>query len=68
MQVICLNLFCETKLHFIIFKSLEPLVQTIAGLCDNKLTTVLCCYEQRTTGNKPELEKKFFEVSDSLVD
>jgi hypothetical protein len=68
MQVICLNLFCETELHFIIFKSLEPLVQTIAGLCDNKLTTVLCCYEQRTTGNKPELEKKFFEVSDSWVD
>ncbi|XP_046374633.2 protein N-lysine methyltransferase METTL21D-like [Haliotis rufescens] len=42
-------------------ESLEPLVSTITELSDME-TTVLCCYEQRDTGNKPELEKKFFQL------
>ncbi|XP_052100409.1 protein N-lysine methyltransferase METTL21D-like [Mytilus californianus] len=42
-------------------QSLQPLVKTIADHC-NGSTTVLCCYEERTTGNKPELERKFFEL------
>ncbi|KAL5015334.1 hypothetical protein ScPMuIL_009604 [Solemya velum] len=42
-------------------ESLEPLVETIRSLCSQS-STVLCCHEQRTTGNKPELERKFFEL------
>ncbi|XP_033756890.1 protein-lysine methyltransferase METTL21D-like isoform X1 [Pecten maximus] len=42
-------------------KSLGPLVETVCSLCSDK-TTVFCCYEQRTTGNKPELERKFLEL------
>ncbi|CAC5420240.1 VCPKMT [Mytilus coruscus] len=41
--------------------SLQPLVKTITDHC-NGSTTVLCCYEKRTTGNKPELERTFFEL------
>ena len=26
-------------------------------------TTIVMAYEERTTGNKPEIEKKFFQVS-----
>ena len=43
------------------FKSLFPLVVTLCDLSDAN-TTVLICYEERTTGNKPLLEKKFHEV------
>ncbi|ESP03382.1 hypothetical protein LOTGIDRAFT_237692 [Lottia gigantea] len=42
-------------------ESLEPLVRTMVELCGPR-TTILCCYEQRDTGNKPELEKQFFEL------
>ncbi|XP_064652156.1 protein N-lysine methyltransferase METTL21D-like [Lineus longissimus] len=42
-------------------ESLEPLVSTIKDLSGPE-TIVLCCYEERTTGNKPELEKKFFQL------
>ncbi|OWF49511.1 Protein-lysine methyltransferase METTL21D [Mizuhopecten yessoensis] len=42
-------------------KSLSPLVESICSLCSDT-TVVLCCYEQRTTGNKPELERKFLEL------
>lgn len=42
-------------------QSLVPLVQSIIDLCSEK-TVVFCCYEQRTTGNKPKLEKEFFEL------
>ena len=33
-------------------------------LCDlsNENTTILISYEERTTGNKPQLEKKFHQV------
>lgn len=47
---------------FLCLQSLEPLVETISASA-GETTTVLCCYEQRSTGNKPELERKFFEVS-----
>ncbi|KAI0226084.1 Protein-lysine methyltransferase METTL21D [Lamellibrachia satsuma] len=42
-------------------QSLEPLVDTIVNLSSSK-TTILCCYEERTTGNKPQLEKDFFKL------
>ncbi|KAK6167978.1 hypothetical protein SNE40_021892 [Patella caerulea] len=42
-------------------ESLEPLVNTIVKLCQQH-TTILCCYEQRDTGNKPQLERRFFEL------
>ena len=41
--------------------SLSDLVKTLVDLC-GKSTTVVMCYEERTTGNKPEVERKFFEV------
>lgn len=44
------------------FQSLEPLVKTMADLCGDS-TVVYCCYEERTTGNKPELQRKFMQVS-----
>merc|ERR1712150_41030 len=42
-------------------ESIEPLVQTIKELSETT-TTVLCCYEERTTDNKPALQKKFFDL------
>ncbi|XP_052247351.1 protein N-lysine methyltransferase METTL21D-like isoform X2 [Dreissena polymorpha] len=39
-------------------ESLEPLVNTMYDLC-SKDTFVYCCYEERTTGNKPELQRRF---------
>ena len=47
--------------YFYFFKSLFPLVVTLCDLSDAN-TTVLMCYEERTTGNKPLLEKKFHQV------
>ena len=44
-----------------VFQSLEPLVDTLVNLSSSE-TVILCCYEGRTTGNKPELEKYFFKV------
>jgi len=42
-------------------ESLEPLVATLCDLSDIN-TTVLISYEERTTGNKPMLEKKFHQL------
>ncbi|KAK2176972.1 hypothetical protein NP493_627g00038 [Ridgeia piscesae] len=42
-------------------QSLEPLVDTVVKLSSSR-TITLCCYEERTTGNKPELEKNFFKL------
>ncbi|KAK7092054.1 protein N-lysine methyltransferase METTL21D-like [Littorina saxatilis] len=47
-------------------ESLEPLVKTIHSLCC-PTTRVLCCYEKRDTGNKPELERKFFELVEAVL-
>ncbi|XP_042884059.1 protein-lysine methyltransferase METTL21D-like [Penaeus japonicus] len=44
-------------------QSLEPLVSTLHKLCGPD-TTVLLSYEERTTGNKPQLQRKFFEMMD----
>ena len=37
-------------------------MKTLVDLCGDR-TLIVMCYEERTTGNKPEIEKKFFEVS-----
>jgi len=42
-------------------ESLVPLVTTLCDLSDAN-TTVLISYEERTTGNKPLVEKKFHEL------
>ncbi|XP_052772866.1 protein N-lysine methyltransferase METTL21D-like [Mya arenaria] len=42
-------------------ESLKPLVQTMEDLCSSG-TCVYCCYEERTTDNKPELQRKFLEL------
>lgn len=43
-------------------QSLEPLLKTLKELTGPD-TCILCCYEQRTVGKNPEIEKKYFEVS-----
>lgn len=42
-------------------QSVEPLVDTLKALAGVK-TSIICCYEQRTEGVNPEVEKRFFEV------
>ncbi|KAI1895549.1 hypothetical protein AGOR_G00107390 [Albula goreensis] len=42
-------------------QSLEPLVKTLRDLAGPD-TCVICCYEQRTVGNNPEVEKQFFQL------
>ncbi|XP_072284149.1 protein N-lysine methyltransferase METTL21D isoform X2 [Pyxicephalus adspersus] len=42
-------------------ESLKPLLKTVKDLAGSD-TCVLCCYEERTTGKNPEIEKKFFEL------
>ncbi|MBN3298766.1 MT21D methyltransferase, partial [Amia calva] len=42
-------------------KSLEPLVMTLRSLAGPQ-TCIICCYEQRTMGHNPEVEKRFFEL------
>lgn len=42
-------------------QSLEPLVSTLHKVCSPD-TIVLLSYEERTTGNKPQLQKKFFDM------
>lgn len=44
------------------FQSLTPLVTTLCDLSDFN-TTVLLSYEERTTGNKPLVEKQFHQVN-----
>ncbi|XP_072721447.1 protein N-lysine methyltransferase METTL21D isoform X2 [Ciconia boyciana] len=41
-------------------ESLEPLLKTLKDLTGPD-TCVLCCYEQRTMGKNPEIERKYFE-------
>ncbi|NXU60700.1 MT21D methyltransferase, partial [Horornis vulcanius] len=41
--------------------SLEPLLKTLKDLTGPD-TCVLCCYEQRTMGKNPEIERKYFEL------
>ncbi|XP_041266043.1 protein-lysine methyltransferase METTL21D isoform X2 [Onychostruthus taczanowskii] len=42
-------------------ESLEPLLKTLKDLT-GPATCVLCCYEQRTVGKNPEIERKYFEL------
>ncbi|MBN3293199.1 MT21D methyltransferase, partial [Polypterus senegalus] len=42
-------------------KSLQPLIKTLNELSGDN-THIFCCYEQRTMGNNPVVEKKFFEL------
>ncbi|MBN3314547.1 MT21D methyltransferase, partial [Atractosteus spatula] len=42
-------------------QSVEPLAKTLRDLAGPQ-TCILCCYEQRTMGKNPEVEKRFFEV------
>ncbi|XP_074146835.1 protein N-lysine methyltransferase METTL21D isoform X1 [Sminthopsis crassicaudata] len=41
-------------------ESLEPLLKTLKDLSGPK-TCIICCYEQRTMGKNPEIERKYFE-------
>ena len=66
----CWYLLCKSSffsfLMVLCFQSLEPLVKTIREL-SCPATCVLCCFEERTTGNKPELQQKFFEVWETFL-
>ncbi|XP_064317250.1 protein N-lysine methyltransferase METTL21D isoform X1 [Phalacrocorax carbo] len=42
-------------------ESLEPLLKTLKDLTGPD-TCILCCYEQRTMGKNPEIERKYFEL------
>ncbi|XP_066497202.1 protein-lysine methyltransferase METTL21D [Hoplias malabaricus] len=41
-------------------QSVEPLVETLKLLAAPE-TCIICCYEQRTVGVNPEVERRFFE-------
>uniref|UniRef100_A0A8C8SKR0 Valosin containing protein lysine methyltransferase n=1 Tax=Pelusios castaneus TaxID=367368 RepID=A0A8C8SKR0_9SAUR len=42
-------------------QSLEPLLKTLKDLSGPD-TCIICCYEQRTMGKNPEIERKYFEL------
>ncbi|XP_066480515.1 protein N-lysine methyltransferase METTL21D [Tiliqua scincoides] len=42
-------------------ESLEPLLKTLRDLAGPE-TCILCCYEERTVGKNPEVEKRYFEL------
>ncbi|XP_028251639.1 protein N-lysine methyltransferase METTL21D [Parambassis ranga] len=42
-------------------QSIVPLVESLKLLCGPE-TCIICCYEQRTEGINPEVEKRFFEL------
>ncbi|XP_053924959.1 protein N-lysine methyltransferase METTL21D [Cuculus canorus] len=42
-------------------ESLEPLLKTLKDLTGPE-TCVLCCYEQRTMGKNPEIERRYLEL------
>jgi len=44
-------------------ESLIPLVQTMVAL-SSKRTVILMSYEERSTGNKPQLQKEFFKLAE----
>ncbi|XP_077094595.1 protein N-lysine methyltransferase METTL21D isoform X2 [Siphateles boraxobius] len=47
-------------------QSVEPLVETLKLLAGPE-TCIICCYEQRTVGVNPEIEKRFFEAKSAIV-
>ncbi|XP_044292209.1 protein-lysine methyltransferase METTL21D [Varanus komodoensis] len=42
-------------------ESLEPLLKTMKDLASPD-TCILCCYEERTMGKNPEIERRYFEL------
>jgi len=60
----CIFWHCKdvAKFPYNYFQSLTPLVTTLRDLSDFN-TTVLLSYEERTTGNKPLVEKQFHQVN-----
>ncbi|XP_048342274.1 LOW QUALITY PROTEIN: protein N-lysine methyltransferase METTL21D [Sphaerodactylus townsendi] len=42
-------------------ESLEPLIKTLKDLSHPE-THILCCYEERTMGKNPEVERRYFEL------
>lgn len=52
-------------IHALALQSLEPLLRTIKDLSGNK-TCIILSYEERTMGNNPKVEKRFFEVGFAL--
>ncbi|KAL7873194.1 hypothetical protein AOLI_G00122650 [Acnodon oligacanthus] len=42
-------------------QSVQPLVETLKALSGPE-TCIICCYEQRTVGVNPEVERRFFEL------
>ncbi|XP_061468597.1 protein N-lysine methyltransferase METTL21D isoform X2 [Rhineura floridana] len=42
-------------------ESLEPLLKTLKDLAGPD-TCIFCCYEERTMGKNPEVEKRYFEL------
>lgn len=48
-------------------ESLDDLLKTLLGLCGAH-TKVIMSYEERTTGNKPEIERKFFQMMKNHFD
>ncbi|XP_060576625.1 protein N-lysine methyltransferase METTL21D-like [Ruditapes philippinarum] len=46
-------------------ESLEPLIKTMDDLCGTD-TCIYCCYEERTTDNKPALQRKFLHMVGKL--
>ncbi|XP_064078180.1 protein N-lysine methyltransferase METTL21D-like [Macrobrachium nipponense] len=46
-------------------QSLEPLISTLRSISGSH-TTILLSYEERTSGNKLHLQKKFFELMDQF--
>lgn len=62
---ICLTVsssICAVLLYSINLKALSSLISTMCELADSN-TQLLLSYEERTTGNKPEIEQKFFKVN-----
>ncbi|XP_078090093.1 protein N-lysine methyltransferase METTL21D isoform X1 [Mustelus asterias] len=45
-------------------QSLEPLLRTMKELAGSN-SCILCCYEERTMGNNPKIEHRFFELLQS---
>uniref|UniRef100_A0A669DVA7 Valosin containing protein lysine (K) methyltransferase n=1 Tax=Oreochromis niloticus TaxID=8128 RepID=A0A669DVA7_ORENI len=61
--VLCLNIkiFKRHSLHYYYVLSIVPLVESLKLLCGPE-TCIVCCYEQRTEGVNPEVERQFFEL------
>lgn len=59
--------FCPTPDYILIAdciyyeESLEPLLKTLKELASPN-TIILCCFEKRTMGKNPDIERKFFEL------